>query len=100
MNTFDKIKIVKESVQKFFDENAEQFIHDNDIISWEENHIVTTGTQIMCKKWNVSDMGGGFVQSVIDNNLSKTMASADNINMHAVRFYCAMIYNLSKPARV
>jgi|TARA_B100000767_G_scaffold275386_1_gene312101 hypothetical protein len=100
METFDKIKIVKKAVQKFFDDSAEQFIHDNDIISWEENHIITTGTQIMAKKWKVSENCGGFVDSVVANDLSKTMASADNINMHAVRFYCAMIYNVSKPKRI
>jgi hypothetical protein len=100
METFDKLKVIKKEVQKFFDDSAEQFIHDNDIISWEEKHVVETGTQIMAKKWKVSENCGGFVDSVVANDLSKAMASADNINQHAVRFYCAMMYNLSRPKRV
>jgi hypothetical protein len=54
----------------------------------------------MAKKWKVSENCGGFVDSVVANDLSKAMASADNINQHAVRFYCAMMYNLSRPKRV
>jgi hypothetical protein len=39
--------------------------------------------------------GGSFVQSVVDNNLSRTFANADGTNLKAIRFYLMMMHNMA-----
>lgn len=100
MDIFEKKEIVKSYVQKYFLENAEYFISNKDVVNWEMDHIVETGTQIMCNKWNIGNMGGGFVDAVINNDLSRAVSNADITNQYALRFYCAMLYNMGLPSEL
>jgi len=100
MEIFKKREIVKAKVEQYFLENADYFINNKDVVNWEKEHIVNTGTQVMCKHWNISQNCGGFVDAVVANDLHKATGSADYVNQYALRFYCAMIYNLGIPSEL
>ena len=47
-------------------------------------------------KWHIGYAGGGFVQAVVDNDLQRAFANADNVNVKALKFYCQLILLLIK----
>jgi len=95
MQTFEKIKIVNEVVENFVDENISTI--QGSITMSEIEHVINIGTSIMCNKWGIKYDGGGFVDAVLENNLSKAVGRADNTNAKALKLYCQMMYNLSTP---
>lgn len=58
-------------------------------------HVVRCGTSILLTRWGVGPGGGGFVQAVVDNNLSETFGRADAINQDCIKFYLMLMYNSS-----
>lgn len=100
MTVLEKKEIVKEIVTKYFLENAKYFISNKDVVNWEMDHIVNIGTSILCTKWGIGPMGGGFVEAVVENNLSRAVSNADTTNQYALRFYCAMLYNVGMPSEL
>ena len=100
MTVLEKKEIVKEIVTKYFLENAEHLISNKDVVNWEMDHIVNIGTSILCTKWGIGPTGGGFVEAVVENNLSRAISNADLTNQHALRFYCAMMYNVGMPSEL
>ena len=63
-----------------------------------KDHIVITGTSILMTKWGIGYRGGGFVQAVVDNDLTRAFANADDINQHAMKFYTMLMYNVGMPS--
>ena len=65
----------------------------------EENkaHIINIGTSILCTKWQIGFEGGGFVQSVVDNNLMNAVGSADGTSLRGLKFFASLLYNTVKP---
>ena len=94
MEKIDKIKKVKDSVEIFVNENVDSI--SGFIIQSELDHIINTGTSIMCTKWNIGYEGGSFVQAVVNNDLSKAVGSADGVNIKALKLYCLMMYNMTR----
>lgn len=95
METFKKIEVVKELVAKYLKEKgAHAGLSEEDC---QNNHIVEIGTSILCIKWQIGYAGGGFVQAVVDNDLQRAFANADNINVKALKFYCQLMYNVGMP---
>ena len=95
METYEKIETVKGIVEKYVNENAESNIYN--LIEFEKNHIINIGTSILCTKWNIGYAGGGFVQAVVANDLSRAVGSADSTNIKALKLYCQMMYNTACP---
>jgi hypothetical protein len=95
METFEKIKVVKNLVAKYLKENgAHAGLSEADC---ENDHIVQIGTSILCTRWNVGYAGGGFVQAVVDNDLQRAISNADTTNVRALKFYCQLMYNVGMP---
>jgi hypothetical protein len=51
-------------------------------------------------KWGIGYPPGGFVQAVVDNDLMRAFANADNVNQHAMKFYTMLMYNVGRPSDV
>jgi len=96
MDRQEQIHVVKETVKDYFNEN-EQFTGLHELSPSEKTHIISIGTSILCTKWRVGYEGGGFVQSVVNNDLSGAISRADETNIKALKFYCQLMYNVGKP---
>lgn len=59
----------------------------------DREHIVSIGTSILSKRWEIGYPGGSFVQAIVDNNLTETFARADATNVNCIQFYVYLIYN-------
>ena len=91
----EQIEKIKTQVQAYFDKNAAFYIPYFALLGEEDkNHIVNIGTSIICTRHNVGYPGGSFVQSIVNNDLQGTFATADDININAIRFYLMMMYNM------
>ena len=99
METFKQIEIVRSTVEDYLNRNGEWSIPAATLAS-NRDHIINIGTSIMCTKWNIGYPGGGFVQAVVDNNLMSAVSNADSTNIHALKFYCSMVYNLGMPEQL
>jgi hypothetical protein len=96
MNTQEQIAEVKGIVRDYFYENK-MYTNIDEMCHDYNEHVINTGTSMLCTKWGIGSPGGSFVQSVIDNNLIRAFGSADHINIKALKFYCQLIYNVSMP---
>jgi hypothetical protein len=67
------------------------------LMQFEKEHIIDIGTSILCTKWNVFYPGGSFAQAVVNNHLSDAFSTADNVNVHCIRFYVMLMYNVGAP---
>ena len=98
MEKFEQIDVVKSIATEYVLENINSI--SGNISQDEITHVINIGTSILCTKWNVGYEGGGFVQSVVANNLSKAIGSADGTNIKALKLYCQMLYNIPFPTRL
>jgi hypothetical protein len=96
MNPENQKEIVRKVVDNYFDSYAIQYVPYQFMVI-EKEHIVETGTNILCTKWNVGYPGGHFAQAMVDNNLSEAFGRADNINEHCIKFYLMLMYNVGAP---
>ena len=86
---------IKDLVTDYFDKNARLYVIGFEQMSIEDRiHIINIGTSITCTRMNIGFPGGSFVQSVVDNDLSRTFANADGTNIKAIRFYLMMMHNM------
>jgi hypothetical protein len=86
---------IKAQVQAYFDKNATLYIPLLSQMSEDEKqHIVNIGTSIICTRHNIGYPGGSFVNAVVNNDLQGAFANADGTNVHALKFYCMMMYNM------
>jgi hypothetical protein len=96
MNPEQQQEIVRTVVSDYFDKYAIQYVPYM-MMNIERDHIVDIGTSILCTKWEVGYPGGSFAQAVVDNNLSEAFGRADDINIHCIRFYVMLMYNVGAP---
>jgi hypothetical protein len=88
--------IVRELVFDYINKYGIQYLPYT-MMQIEKNHIINTATSIMCAKWNVGYPPGNFAQAVVDNDLRETFGRADDINIHCIRFYVMLMYNVGAP---
>jgi hypothetical protein len=94
--TVEQIMIIRGKVREYLEKYGKHYIQNFESFSDEDrDHVVSIGTSIMCTRLEIGFPGGSFVQSIVNNNLSGTFASADSINAQCIRFYVMMMYNLN-----
>ena len=89
--------IVRALVSDYFDKNADKYI-PHIMVQFEREHIIDIGISVLCTKWDVGYPGGHFAQAIVDNNLSESYSRADDVNVHCIRFYLMLMYNVGAPA--
>jgi hypothetical protein len=86
---------IKDLVTEYFNQNARLYVTGFEKMDIEDRiHIINIGTSIICTRMNIGFPGGSFVQSIVDNDLSRTFATADGTNIKAIRFYLMMMHNM------
>ena len=94
--TVEQIMFVRGKVREYLEKYGKHYIQNFESFSDEElDHVVSIGTSIVSTRLDIGFPGGSFVQSIVDNNLSGTFASADSINVQCIRFYVMLMYNLN-----
>ena len=96
MNPEQQQQVVRSVVSDYFDKYGIQYVPIL-MMTNEKNHIIEIGTSILCTKWKVGYPGGSFAKAVVDNNLSEAFGRADDINIHCIRFYVMLMYNVGAP---
>lgn len=96
MNPEQQQEIVRALVFDYFDKYAIQYVPYT-MMMFEKEHIIDIGTSILCTKWKVGYPGGSFAKAIVDNNLSESFGRADDINVHCIRFYVMLMYNVGAP---
>jgi hypothetical protein len=92
------MKEVRELVENYFKEHGASTIPVSTLLNdGSKDHIINIGTSILCTKWGIGYPGGSFVQAVVNNNVMEAIGRADNINVHALKFYCQLMYNVGMP---
>lgn len=99
METTEKIKIVREVVEKYYLQNSAE-CGIPDLTTKAKNHIISTGTDILCLKWNISKHSGGFVEAFVNNDLTRAISNVDGTNMMALRFFALMSWNIAAPSEL
>lgn len=92
---------VRKIVEKYYKEYGSNVLPLD--VLWSEDsveHVINTGASILCTKWGIGYPGGSFVQAVVNNDLMAAVGRADNINVHALKFYCQLMYNVGMPANL
>ena len=72
-----------DSARKYL-ESQRTFFGLNDLAKTEFDHLVSLAASVMMTRDSVM-MGGGFVQSIIDNNLSEAIGRADNTALKGLK---------------
>ena len=95
-STLHNITVIKSKVKDYLVKYGNHYIQSYTNLTNEDiDHIINTGTSIMCTRCEIGFPGGGFVQAIVDNDLRGSYAAADSTNALAIRFYVMMIYNVS-----
>lgn len=97
MQVADQTKIVRELVEKFYQDNIAWDYSMPPMTSDQGQHIIQIGTSILCTKWGIGYPGGSFAQAVVDNDLMAAVGRADGTNIKMLPFYCKLIYNIGMP---
>lgn len=93
------MEIIRNAVEKFYDRNA-RYSLPMEILRNPESceHVISIGTSIMAHYWGVINYSpGSFVKNFLANDLEATIASADDVNIHALQFFAKLKYNTPKP---
>ena len=96
MNPEEQQDRVRAVVSDYFDKYADKYLPLYPKLT-EKEHIINIGTSILCTKWKVGYPGGSFAKAVVDNDLSESFGRADEINVHCIRFYLMLMYNVGAP---
>lgn len=96
MSREEQIAIVREIVEKEFNDNA-QWVGLSSVTESERAHLIDIGTSILCTKWSVGWEGGSFVQSFVNNDLMGAIGRADNTSYKGFKFFASLIYNVGMP---
>jgi hypothetical protein len=57
-------------------------------------HVKNMCVSILCTKYKIGYPGGGFVQSIVNNNLFETFYRADSTNVKYIQLYVNLINRL------
>jgi hypothetical protein len=90
-------KQISEVAKDYLEKNGRHYIPNFDELSQETlNHIQNISTDILLNHWDMNEYeSGGFVKSIVENNLDGAFANADNINVNCIRFYVMLKHNAS-----
>lgn len=97
-----KISVIEEIVKNYI----EQYIAPCDMpvkleyrkLSKEDKRdVLQIGTSILCTKWDIGPKGGGFVKSVVNNDLTGAVMSADKTNIKMLALYVNLMLSAQKP---
>jgi hypothetical protein len=83
-------------VADYFDKYALDYI-PVDVAIKEREHIIYIGSTILCTKWEIGYQRGDFAIAVVNNDLAGAFSRADHINVHCIRFYLMLMYNVGMP---
>ena len=97
MQRSDQIQKVKSLVEDYYNKSLESTENNPVLSDQQREHVIQTGTSILCTKWKIGYLGGGFVEAVVDNNLTQAVGRADGTNVKMLPFYCKLIYNVGMP---
>jgi hypothetical protein len=93
--TVEDIMTVRTKVREYLEKYGNHYVQNFEFMSEEDvDHIVSIGTSIICTRLEIGYPGGSFVQSIVNNDLRGTFASADSVNANCIRFYVMMMYNI------
>ena len=73
-----------ETVNDFFEGFPTYFVNRSSFTESELNHVIDIVASVYMTQYGYR-MGGGFVQSVIDNNLSQAFSRADSTVLKGMR---------------
>lgn len=94
--TVEQIMFIRGKVREYLEKYGQHYIQNFESFSDEDrDHVVSIGTSIIGTRLDIGFPGGSFVQSIVNNDLRGSFASADSINAQCIRFYVMMIYNLN-----
>ena len=96
MNPEQQQEIVRVLVSDYFDKYGDKYLPLYPKLA-EKEHILDIGTSILCTKWKVGYQCGSFAQAVVDNDLTQSFNRADDVNVHCIRFYVMLMYNVGAP---
>jgi len=97
MNVVDQIKIVRNTVLDYFNEQCE-YTGISNLSESEKSHIIEIGTSILCTKWGIGYEGGGFVQAFVSNDLMGAIGRADGASYKGFKFFASLMYNVGAPS--
>jgi hypothetical protein len=94
--TVEQLMFIRGKVREYLEKYGQHYIQNFELMSDEDqDHIVSIGTSIIGTRLDIGFPGGSFVQSIVNNDLRGSFASADSVNANSIRFYVMMIYNLN-----
>ncbi len=92
----EKVNLIDEHVNQWVDSNIRMipaaFLAEPTI-----KYIKQICVSMLCTKLGIGPQGGGFVKAVVENDLMGAVSRADGMNIHLLKFYCSMLYNIGKP---
>jgi hypothetical protein len=97
MDTREEVNLVIDLVRDHLEENGSQAGLDY-ITAEETEHIINIGASILCTKWGIGYVGGGFAQAVVANDLAQSFGRADGTSTKALKFFCQLMYNVGQPS--
>jgi hypothetical protein len=92
----DLYEILRTQVAKYLERNWESCGIPPNLVMIEESrdHIISIGCSMLMTKHEFGYPGGGFVQSVVNNDLRGAVMSGDQVNLKCIPFYVTMLQNL------
>ena len=93
--TIHNMQVIKSAVKEYIEDMGHHYIQNYEFLTKDDlEHIADIGTSVICTKLEIGYPGGSFAQSIVNNDLRGSFASADQVNAGAIRFYVMMMYNL------
>ena len=94
--TPELLEKLREDVRKYFERNWESCGIPPEFTIMEETreHILNISCSIIMTKYKFGYPGGGFVQSIVNNDLRGAINKADRVNLKAIPFYVTMLQNI------
>ena len=92
----EKVNFIEVLVNEWVNQNI-GMIPERFRIESTLGYIKQVCVSMLCTKWGIGPQGGGFVQAVVKNDLMGAVGRADGMNIHLLKFYCSMLYNIRKP---
>lgn len=94
--TQEQENIIRDLVRNYLVKNS-RLVEKVKLTDETISHVINTGTDLLAAKWGLRTNCGGFVQSILDNNLNNTISFADSTNENFIKFYVILSYNVRKP---
>ena len=89
----EQIDRISQAVREYAEKNS-YLIPSEHINQTDMNQLVDIGTSIMCTKWEIGNIGGNFVQSIVNNDLNGAINHGDHVCSRCLKFFTTLHYNL------